>query len=649
MLVVVCLVFSPGIAFSFADDAFFADTLYPAMKSAQCDLCHNDNGVASAYGIEFPAKSASRDQITAFGLKLVDYVDREHPDRSLLLAKPTNREEHTGGVRILVGSKEEKHLREWIDHLIAKTDADWRVAKELIERADKWSLQPQTIRRLTHTQYNNTVRDLLGDQSQPANRFPKEDFIHGFRNQREGQGVSPLQAEAYSESAERLARAAFRGGDQQGLVETEPKSPEDRDAALGFVRRFGMKAFRRPLTDEDVEKYVRLHLASSKRANDFFLGAATVVEAMLQSPNFLFHIEGAHKGNRQSYTVVNRLAYLLWDTMPSDEMLRRAELNEYDRIENIERLAKQMLEDPKAILAMDEFLAQWMRFDSVLGASRDRRRYRDFNNEVAAAMVEETRQLFRHLVWNDQNFMEFFSAEYTFINSSLAQLYGLPAPSEDFARVEYPKDSGRAGVLGHGSFLVLTSKPSETSPTARGLFVRNHFLAQEIAPPPPGVNSVLPEIAEDKPMTNRQRLDLHLNSEACAGCHRLIDPIGLGLEQYDAIGRYQAKMQLRFGGRDNPNTKELELDTTAQIQGIMDSMFSSPRELGKLLASNETCQRCIVKQFFRYAFGREETMADQAILEEVFIRFRDSGFRFRELVLAIVTSKLFIQTAKMDP
>ena len=195
---------------------------------------------------------------------------------------------------------------------------------------------------------------------------------------------------------------------------------------------------------------------------------------------------------------------------------------------------------------MEEFLAQWMRFDRVLEATRDRRRFREFNAEVAAAMVEETRRLFNHLVWDDQNFMEFFTANYTFVNPDLARLYGLPAPAEEFAKVEYPADSGRSGVLGHGSFLVLTSKPAETSPTARGLFIRNHFLGQEIPPPPPGVNTVLPNVTEDAPMTNRQRLAVHLNSESCAGCHRLIDPIGLGFEQYNAIGVFQKKMLLQF-------------------------------------------------------------------------------------------------------
>jgi len=626
-----------------ANEGFFADKLYPMMKSAQCDLCHNDNGVASATSIEFPDRNATPEQILAFGFQLREFVDRDEPHNSQLLLKPTNREEHTGGVRILPGSEQEQTLRAWIDYLANLSDVEQLRASAIIERASQWSLQPLNVRRLTHSQYSNTIRDLLGDQSQPANIFPKEDFIHGFKNQIEGQNISPLQAEAYSEAAERLARSAFRGGDPRNLIPVKPSSPSDRGAAESFVSQFGLKAFRRPLSNEETNKYVRLFLSGSTKSGDFNAGAQLVAEAMLQSPNFLFRIQRREVQSHEQFEIASQLSYLLWDTTPDDPMLQAASKNQYSNVAQIEAQARRMLEDPRAAIALDEFLAQWMRFDRVLDATRDRRKYREFNSEVAAAMTEETRQLFRHLVWNDKDFMEFFTADYTFISTSLAQIYGMPMPAMEFSRVDYPSESGRSGVLGHGSFFVLTSKPAETSPTSRGLFVRNHFLAQEIAPPPPGVNAVLPEVVEDKPLTNRQRLSVHLNSEACASCHRLIDPIGFGFEQYDAIGSFKTKMALRFGGRDNPSTKELDLDTTAFVQGIPDSEFSRPKELGKLLASNETCQRCIVKQFFRYAFGREESSADQPILDEAFEKFRNSGFRFRELIMAMVTSKLFLQ------
>lgn len=633
------------------DESFFVQTVHPVLHAVQCEQCHNDNGVASETRLEFPGVDAGQARITAFGLGLMDLVDRRDPERSLLLRKPTNRAKHTGGQRIKPGSEEEKVLRSWVEYLAGLSDEQVRQAREKIAQADQRSPGALRVRRLTHSQYDHTVRDLLGDQTQPAGSFPKEDFINGFRNQMEGQGISPLQAEAYGKAAERLAVAAFRGGDSHGLVPCRPASPTDPACAEAFVRQFGRKAFRRPLTESEVRLYGDLFGQEAGRTKDFLSGAGMVVEAMLQSPHFLFRIERGAAGPFAAYETASRLSYFLWDTMPDDDLLRAAERGELATGPQVEAAARRMLEDPRARSSLDEFLAQWLRFDRVLSATRDRRKFREFNAEIAAAMVEETRRLFHHLVWGDRNFLEFFTAGYTFVNSDLARLYGLPVPAEEFGRVDYPADSGRSGVLGHGSFLVATSKPAETSPTARGLFVRNHFLGHEIPPPPPGVNAVLPTVTENAPLTNRQRLEIHLNSESCSSCHRLIDPIGLGFEQYNAIGAFERKMTLQFGsGRGagaargrGMTTRELDVDTSGSIQGMEGSSFSTPRELGRLLAESPACQRAIVKQVFRYAFGREETRNDQDVIDAMLEKFRDSGYRFRELIIAVVTSDLFLQ------
>lgn len=634
------------------DEAYFVERVYPMLHNAQCVRCHTDNGVGSETLLEFPAEDADADRVAVFGLSMIDLVDRDDPQRSPLVGKPTNRIKHTGGQRIEPGSAEEEVLQGWVDYLAGLSDEQVDQVYNRLAEAEPIGLEAlPTVRRLTHSQYNHTVRDLLGDLAQPANGFPKEDFVNGFKNQVESQGISPLQAEAYGKAAERLALAAFRGGDHRRLIPRPPESPTDAAAAGEFVRQFGLKAFRRPLAEHEVDRYAALLLQEAAHAGDFQRGAAMVVETMLQSPHFLFRIERGADGPDAGYEVASRLSYLLWDTMPSDELLRAAGAGELSTPAQVEAAARRMLDDPRAREAMDEYVAQWLRFDRVLDATKDRRQFRQYNAEVAAAMLEETRRLFHELVWNDRDFMELFTADYTFVNSDLAQLYGLPRPEAEFARVPYPSDSGRSGVLGHGSFFVATSNPTETSPTARGLFIRNLFLGQEVPPPPPGVNTDLPVVTEDAPMTNRDRLAIHLNSESCASCHRLIDPLGFGFEQYDAIGAFQETLTLRFGGaRGGESSRgreaspiELELDTTGYIQGIEDSEFSTPKELGVLLAESETCQRAIVKQFFRYAFGRQETAHDQVVIDGLHARFRDSGFRFRELIVALVTSELFLQ------
>ncbi len=236
-----------------SDESFFIEKLYPVMHTVQCNLCHNDNGVASDTELEFPSKDASREQVTAFGLSLMDLVDRDDPEQSLLFLMPTNREEHTGGERIKLGSDEEKVLLGWINYLARLSGEQVRQARQRIQRAQQLGRQALTVRRLTHSQYNHTVRDLLGDHSQPANNFPNEDFIRGFKNQSEAQGVSPLQAEAYSKAAERLAVSAFRGGDHQEWMPCAPASFTDT-CAEEFVRQFGLKAFRRPLTDGEAPR-----------------------------------------------------------------------------------------------------------------------------------------------------------------------------------------------------------------------------------------------------------------------------------------------------------------------------------------------------------------------------------------------------------
>lgn len=625
-------------------DGFFSETLYPALELAQCRACHFELGVASATRLHFPDVGAPPDEVDAFGRRLAVLVDRASPENSLLLRKPTNREMHTGGERIKPGSAEEAALRRWVNHLARRVDEG-----PVVESVAAGSLPQAPLRRLTHSQYNNTVRDLLGDQSIIADRFPAEGFVNGFKNQAVIQGISPALAKSYNDAAETLARNAYRLGELEKRLPCQPSSARDTECRDAFLSQFGHRAFRRPLIDSEMQRYGQLFDQASEASDDFLQGAAMVVEAMLQSPKFLFHLQAGP--GEEGYERAGALSYFLWNTMPDEALTRKAAEGELDTVEGVERVARWMLEDPRAHEALDEFFAQWLRFDLTLTTFKNRRLYPEFTPELAASMVEETKTLLRYLVWSDKSFMELFTADYGFINAELAKLYDLPPPPADFTRASFPPNANRGGLLGHGSILAAAGQPGETSPTVRGIFVREHFLCQQVPAPPPGVNTSLPAESIEKPVTTRERLAAHKHNPSCAGCHNLIDPIGFGLENYDTIGRWRDKQIIRPARAGSGEAVELEIDSSGALPGLSSNgsgpapEFSGSKELGRLLAESEISQECIVRQLSRYAFARAETSADRQTIREATAAFRQSGFRLKEVLVALVKSPQFLGEA----
>lgn len=628
-----------------AQSASFQAGLYPVLEKAGCRNCHNTDGVASGTRLHFPEEGAGAAKIEAFGNSLVTLIDREHPEKSVLLQKPTASVPHSGGERIKPGSPEATVLRAWIDRLTKLSGSELSAALRYREQEDNATgeaeVQDAVLRRLTHSQYNHTVRDLLGDQTGPANQFPPEDFINGFRNQSRGQSLSPLLIEAYSAAAERLARAAFRGGDLHRLIPCKASVP----CRVRFVREFGLKAFRRPLDAGEQKRYEAL----MARETDFLKGAQLVLEAMLQSPNFLFRLDTTPDVKLKSWATANRLAYALWDTMPDAELLAAATRGDLATRAGVEKQTRRMLADPHAREALNEFVSQWLRFDRLLTSMKDRRKFPLYTRETAIAMTEEARTFAADLVWNDRNFMTIFTADYGFVSPDLAAIYGVPAPAKEFDRVSFPAGSERAGLLGQGLFLALTSKPEDSSPTARGLFVREQFLCQHVPDPPAGVNTNLPPVTEARPQTNRDRMSEHALNPSCVTCHKLIDPIGFGLEKFDAVGARREKFALQFRtprGEDEKRpppskTVTLDIDSVGNVAGIPDSQFSSPAQLGAVLAKSTQCQECVVKQYFRYTSGRLEGPADRPVIRKALDDFRNSQFRFRELVVSLTLLREF--------
>ena len=640
-ILVIAVLTGPARGVSFPDD------VYPIFEKAGCHNCHNANGVASATRLHFPDEDAAKPRIEAFGRSLVDLVDRENPDKSILLLKPTNRVPHGGGIRIVKNSAEEARLKEWISYLATLSAPE--AAKALKYRQEEMAghgVAPTVVlRRLTHGQYNNTVHDLLREASSPASQFPPEDFVDGFKDQYEALSVSPIQTEAYALAAERLAANAFRRGDSRGLLPCQAGSA-DSACRVKFIETFGRHAFRRPLTEKEIARYNALFQAQKDR----FTGAQVVIQAMLQSPNFLFWLDQTPNSQWKAYATASRLSYFLWNTMPDDTLLDSAASGELSTPDGLERVTRRMLADPKAKQGFDEFVSEWLRFDRALTAARERRMFPLFSRELVSSMTEEAKHFLGDLVWNNKNFMEAFTANYSFVNSSLAAIYKVSPPARDFDRVEFPTEDERPGLLGQALFLTLTSKPEGTAPTGRGLFVREQFLCQHVPPPPPGVDTNLPPVQESKPVTNRERMAMHATDKMCAGCHTLIDPIGFGFEKFDAIGMHHDKATLLFmpvvedavkARSAKPKEVYLDVDTTGVITGLQNAKFSNPREIGELLARTPECQECIVKQVFRYMAGRLETPADRPLLNQAFEDFRNSHFHFQELLISLAKGREF--------
>lgn len=637
----------------FGQESSFTAGLFEVFEKAGCRACHNPDGVASPTRLQFPELGAAPEHVEAFGRSLVILIDRKQPQESLLLNKPTNRIAHAGGERIKPGSEDEVVLRQWIARLTQLSGVELEAALKYREEQASGSGEEaprNDIRRLTHSQYNHTVRDLLGDQTSPSSKFPPEDFVNGFRNQIQAQALSPLLIEAYSAAAEQLARNAFRGGDTKGLLPCKQTTAACR---AQFVRDFGLKAFRRPLEPSEQQRYEELMAMEP----DLVTGAQLVVEAMLQSTSFLFRLDESSDAKWKPYATASRLSYSIWDSMPNAELLASAAEGELETPDGVARVAKRMLDDPRARESFSEFVGQWMRFDRILQASKDRRKFPQFTRETALAMTEEARLFSGDLVWNDRNFMDLFTANYGYANGDLAAIYGVEPPAKEFDRVVFPPASERAGLLGQALFLAITAKPEDSSPTARGLFVREQFLCQHVPEPPAGVNTNLPPFTEERPQTNRDRMSEHATNPSCATCHKLIDPIGFGLERFDAIGAKREKFALQFAEpreegsrRRDFKTVELDIDPAGYVAGLPDSQFASPSQLGAVLAKSEQCQECIVKQYFRYNLGRMETPADRPLIRKVLEAFEKSEFRFKELIVALMRERaLMPERALLEP
>lgn len=500
---------------------------------------------------------------------------------------------------------------------------------------------PVRLRLLLARQYQNSIRDLLGEAAAGMAAPPTDTALNGFEAIAAAQvALTDSTVDVYEKSARAVAAEAMKDEARiAGYLGCAPTGVDDVNCHRQFVTNFGRLAWRRALTAEEIDLYTSVAQEGALSIGNFNAGVEAAIATFLQSPYFLYQVEVGEPDATDpeeraltSIEVATRLSYFLLDTTPTPELLTIAENGGLDTPDEVRAIAETMIEAPGARQALGNFYAEVLKLRAIEGLAKDPNVYPQFSPQLAAAMRQETLALIDDVAFTaDGDFRDILNANYTFVNGPLAALYGLiPDPNalgETVQRFELAPETKRGGILGMSAFLAAYAHISSTSPTLRGKFVREILMCQGMPAPPPDVVTELPQGAEYKTM--RERLQQHMNDPACSGCHQLMDPIGLGLENFDGIGIFRLV--------ENGVT----LDTSEEVLGL--GSFDGARELGTLLRDSPEVTRCMVRNLFRHATGHLELLSERPVLDEIDVAFADAGYRMKDLLAELVSSPAFLR------
>ena len=489
------------------------------------------------------------------------------------------------------------------------------------------------LRRLLSFQYSNSIEAVFGPQAASAAVPPADVPLNGsLAIGSAGLSASPTDIEAYETSAQAVAAAALADASSPVRTMCAPGAVDDAGCLSMIVGNLGRQLFRRSLGADEVAAYVALGQQAGRDTGDFNEGAAFVVRALLQSPNFLYLTElgidtDPNEAKRLAPTeLASRLSYFLTGAPPGSDLLDAAESGDLDSPTGLRLWAETLVAQQGAREALHHFIIERFELDKLQSADRDAA----LTPALRDAMMQETLRLVDDIVFDrDADARELFTASYTFANDDLAAYYGLPQPGTGagFGRVELPADSGRAGLLTQGGFLVRFAHPARTSPTLRGKYIREAVLCQAVPPPPPDVIASLPETSDDNmPMTTRDRLQQHITDPSCAACHASMDPLGFAFEGFDQNGRRRT------------HENGLPVDDSAELDGVV---AQGARGFSALLAARGEMASCLVRNLFRHGTGHIEESGEEPILYDVDTAFFESGFRLKEALVSIASSDAF--------
>ena len=498
---------------------------------------------------------------------------------------------------------------------------------------------PFVIRRLTPVEYGNTLRDLYGVDPSIADRLPEEVVGEGYLN-----SISPLQSELFLELANKVVEQVVAAeGEAPTAVqerlfgEVPPEGADLREAARKVARSLARDAYRRPPTEAELEVLVDIFDLARENDLDYTASLGLMLKAVLVSPQFLFitpagKIQSGERIARvDDHQLASRLSYLLWSAPPDAELAALADKGELHKPETLQAQAERLLLHPRARALFDSFGAQWLRVNDVERQVFDPDLFPQMTPALREAMMNEPRLFFESIVRENQRIIRFVDSDYTFLNESLASLYDLDhsvqGPEMRWVKLENPN---RGGILGMSATLAATSFPNRTSPVRRGVWVLEQILGERVPPPPPDV----PELDEQEEksvegLTLRQRTELHTTDPVCANCHRVLDPIGFGLENFDSIGRWREK-----------NDAGVAIDSAGKLPN--GAAFSTPAELKRLLAGREAdLARNLTERLMAHALGRQLEGYDEIVIDRLMARAAEDEYRMRTIITEVIASYLF--------
>lgn len=495
------------------------------------------------------------------------------------------------------------------------------------------------IHRLNKVEYGNTLHDLLGIDPSIAKDLPDEVPGEGYLNT-----ISPLQTEQYLVIANEALNLSLGMKDgpptskQKLLFGTTPSSENDwRGAAKKVAYSLARSAYRRPATEEEIAVLLSVYDLSRENKLDYQASLRMVLKAILISPQFLFITPAKEAPANQNivqlddYQLASRLSYFLWSTMPDAELSSLADHGKLHEPETLRAQVKRMLLDPRSKALFEGFGSQWLGVRGLKDKRFDPVKFPGMTPDLRSAMYEEVWMLFDDIVRNNHSIMNFINSDYTFLNEKLAKIYGLEKniTGPQMQRIQIT-DSNRGGILGMPGILAMTSFPDRTSAVKRGAWVLEQVLGEHIPPPPANVPTL--EKQDKKKVANltlRQRTELHRTNATCANCHKVMDPIGFGLENFDAIGRW----------REKDDTGAL-IDATGELPGGL--KFNSPKELKAIIASRkDDIARNLAEKLLAYALSRQIEGYDQIVVDQLLENVSKDGYRMQSMIIEVVVSYPF--------